>query len=48
MKYTVKFTVKFKKDYKLALKRGYESDRRLSKDYEIKTFYQENNRGNLN
>lgn len=27
MKYTVKFTVKFKKDYKLALKRGYKSEK---------------------
>lgn len=27
MKYTVKFTAKFKKDYKLALKRGYKSEK---------------------
>jgi mRNA interferase YafQ len=27
MKYTVKFTSKFKKDYKLALKRGYEKEK---------------------
>ena len=27
MKYTVKFTAKFKKDYKLALKRGYQSEK---------------------
>lgn len=27
MKYTVKFTARFKKDYKLALKRGYKSEK---------------------
>ncbi len=27
MKYTIKFTAKFKKDYKLAIKRGYKSEK---------------------